>query len=312
MPIKSTEEIKAELSKYYKKRRHVLLYGNSRINPKGLVLDVHIENGGRVDTIQYVGREKEEVFLKNIAEALNNDKLKNEDPRKRYEEVREMYKSSEKSWRHLKGIHNVLYEDWYNIKIPCGPTLNVRGDEFLDFKGTLFVDMLDYELDKDAEYLCKLAAYIKEGKVSVNWLVVYIYNGRDYAPASFLDQFKHICLDGEKAIKESIVIDRIYQLLKYKGKKEKLDPIQMQLLRFLHENKDNLVTRNEILNNIWKGTDVYDKQITDHMTKIKKAFTGLGFEKEVVEKEIIETIKKSRTTEGGYIFHSNIVKLDFN
>jgi hypothetical protein len=197
MSIKSTEEIKAELSECYMNGQHVLLYGNSSINPKTLVLDVHIENGGRTDTVQYVGREKEEVFLEKIAEAINNDRLKNKDERKRYEEAKKMYKSSEKSWRSLRGIHQVGCEVWRIVRVPfgCGMSLEIKGNEFLDFKGTLFVDMLDYSPDNDAEYLCKLAGDIKEGNVS--WLVGYIYNGYDDAPKSFLKQFVHIQLPHE-------------------------------------------------------------------------------------------------------------------
>jgi len=108
-----------------------------------------------------------------------------------------MYKSSEKSWKPLRGIHNVGCDVWHNIRIPLSPAmeLTVKGDEFLGFKGTLFVDMLDYSPDNDNEYLCKIAGNIEEGNVS--WLVVYIYNGRDYAPESFLKQFVHIQLPPE-------------------------------------------------------------------------------------------------------------------
>ena len=202
MPGKSTDEIRAELSKYYKKK-HVLLYGNSRINPKNLVLDVHMENEGEADTVQYVGSEKEEVFLGNIADAIKNDRLKKKDERKRYEEARRVYKSSEKSWKPLRGIHNVGYEPWHIVRIPLssgGMSLDIKGDEFLDFKGTLFVDMLDYSPDNDNEYLCKIADNIEVGNVS--WLVVYIYNGRDDAPDSFKKQFKHICIDEDRKKQE--------------------------------------------------------------------------------------------------------------
>ena len=75
----------------------------------------------------------------------------------------------------------------------------------------------------------------------------------------------------------------------------------------MYENKDKLVTRNTILDIIWEGEEVYEKQITDHISKIKKAFAGLGF-----DKKIIETERKSRASEGGYIFHSNIVTLHFH
>ena len=82
---------------------------------------------------------------------------------------------------------------------------------------------------------------------------------------------------------EVITIDRTCKLLKYNTKKVSLSPIQIQLLDLLFKNTDNLVTRNYILNNIWEGADVYDRQITDHISKIKKAFTELGFDKEIIE-----------------------------
>ena len=145
-------------------------------------------------------------------------------------------------------------------------------------------------------------------EISINTLCI-TEEGFDYLKEKFMDN--SLDRKGEKTIRGSIVIDRKFRLLKYKDdKKEKLEPIQIQILKLLYENKNKLVTRSAIQDNIWGSKDVYDKQITDHMTKIRKAFTELGFGKEVIE--AIKTIKKSRIAEGGYIFHSNIIPLDFH
>ena len=145
-------------------------------------------------------------------------------------------------------------------------------------------------------------------EISINTLCI-TEAGFDYLKEKFMDN--SLDRKGEKTIRGSIVIDRKFRLLKYKDdKKEKLEPIQIQILKLLYENKNKLVTRSAIQDNIWGSKDVYDKQITDHMTKIRKAFTELGFGKEVIE--AIKTIKKSRIAEGGYIFHSNIIPLDFH
>ena len=145
-------------------------------------------------------------------------------------------------------------------------------------------------------------------EISINTLCI-TEAGFDYLKEKFMDN--SLDRKGEKTIRGSIVIDRKFRLLKYNDdKKEKLEPIQIRILKLLYENKGKLVTRSVILDNIWGSRDVYDKQITDHMTKIRKAFTELGFGKEVIE--AIKTIKKSRIAEGGYIFHSNIIPLDFH
>ncbi|MAG68947.1 MAG: hypothetical protein CL471_01405 [Acidobacteria bacterium] len=145
-------------------------------------------------------------------------------------------------------------------------------------------------------------------EISINTLCI-TEAGFDYLKEKFMDN--SLDRKGEKTIRGSIVIDRKFRLLKYKDdKNEKLEPIQIQILKLLYENKNKLVTRSAIQDNIWGSKDVYDKQITDHMTKIRKAFTELGFGKEIIE--AIKTIKKSRIAEGGYIFHSNIIPLDFH
>ena len=120
------------------------------------------------------------------------------------------------------------------------------------------------------------------------------------------NNFPPVTPDSADAGKESILVDSVYKLLKYKEKEEKLEPLQIQLLRLLYMNRDSIVSRRYILDHIWNGSDVYEQQVTDHISRIKKAFKKLGY-----EKDIIETIIKSRVSEGGYIFKNNTVSLDF-
>lgn len=114
--------------------------------------------------------------------------------------------------------------------------------------------------------------------------------------------------DSDDADKDSVIVYRLCRLLKYKKKEVKIEPLQIKLLDLLYKNRHDLVTRSKILDHIWEGqSGVYDHQVTDHINKIRVAFTGLGY-----EKDIIKTVNKSRASEGGYIFNSHIVSLDFH
>ncbi len=94
----------------------------------------------------------------------------------------------------------------------------------------------------------------------------------------------------------------------------RLLPIQINLLTFLYKCKNRLATRDEIYNYLWKDSYVKDDQITDHVGKLVEAFVKIGFEKEVVKKGILETVRKSsrNANKGGYIFHNNLVILDYD
>jgi DNA-binding winged helix-turn-helix (wHTH) protein len=95
-------------------------------------------------------------------------------------------------------------------------------------------------------------------------------------------------------------------------KKGRLLPIQIKLLKFLYEKKNIHVTREDIFKHLWNGSNVYDDQITDHLSKLVEAFVNLDFKKTVVKKEIIETLKKSSKRKSGYIFHNNLILLDYD
>ena len=187
--------------------------------------------------------------------------------------------------------------------------------------GVVFADNLHCKANdaSDIEYYSKLALYIEEritGELVgyAPWLVAYAYD-LDTFPQYFLEQFEFVSLNRkvykttlqEGETTKEIEIDSVDKLLKYGGIEIKLEPIQMQLLVLLYENKDNLVTRNDILDHIWRGMHVYEQQITDHISKIRRSFSRLGF-----SKGIIRTVKKSRGSDGGYIFNSKIASLDFH
>jgi DNA-binding winged helix-turn-helix (wHTH) protein len=82
----------------------------------------------------------------------------------------------------------------------------------------------------------------------------------------------------------------------------------------LYDRKNIHVTREDIFNHLWDSRNVYDDQITDHVSRLVGAFVNLGFEKTVVKKGIIKTVKKSNQNAnlGGYIFYSKLVLLDYD
>lgn len=97
------------------------------------------------------------------------------------------------------------------------------------------------------------------------------------------------------------------------GKEKKLLPIQIKLLKLLDKNRNTHVTREYIYESLWNGR-AYDDQITDHISKLVEAFAEMDFEKDVVKKKIIVTVKKSskNSHKGGYIFCNNLVLLDYD
>lgn len=73
MPIKSTEEIKAELLEHYKNQQPVLLYGKDNVGRLDLVLEVHEGNGGVIYPVEYIKSEKEpdsKIFINEIGKQL--------------------------------------------------------------------------------------------------------------------------------------------------------------------------------------------------------------------------------------------------
>jgi DNA-binding winged helix-turn-helix (wHTH) protein len=87
----------------------------------------------------------------------------------------------------------------------------------------------------------------------------------------------------------------------------------LKVLALLWSTKNELTTRRDILDIIGDGNiAVYDSQVTDHMSKLIKAFQEIGFKNKTIKNDIIETVNKAKGQEGGYIFHDNLVTLDFD
>jgi hypothetical protein len=201
--------------------------------------------------------------------------------------------------------------------------------ELLQYKGTLFLDHLGCQ-EEDKEWYGKIGKRIESHKRSVHkpqrgWLVFYAED-RSSFPTYFTNQVEPVSLDrkdyegkhlegkavAEEAIKITCNHDRC--LLEYNKDSAKLLPIRRKLLKYLWENKDSLVTREEIFEHLWrKGANVYDQQITDHIKEIINAFAeiDIGYTRKEIKEHIITTVKGYRKTgkEGGYIFHSKLVSL---
>jgi len=75
---------------------------------------------------------------------------------------------------------------------------------------------------------------------------------------------------------EVLVIDRNKYLVFYKGKEINLPKKEFELLALLHQNIENVCTRESILVNIW-GTDVVvgDRTIDVHIRKLREKFEDL-------------------------------------
>jgi DNA-binding response OmpR family regulator len=105
--------------------------------------------------------------------------------------------------------------------------------------------------------------------------------------------------------------------LEYQGKKEKLNNIWLQLLKFLWKKNGNLAGRDEIREELWgKDEKGKDDQITIIVGHLRKAFRGIGFKEETVKQQIIKTRSDTFTDHGrgggGYRFLRGIVLLDFH
>jgi|TARA_B100000315_G_C14573251_1_gene586699 DNA-binding winged helix-turn-helix (wHTH) protein len=190
---------------------------------------------------------------------------------------------------------------------------------------TLFIDNL---ICKDEEYsnaINKIVAYIRRLKgvkqnTTLGTLIVGIGRTEDLKeiPQQFLDMFESkISLDEDSP--REVGIDKVIIKVAEKSlnrrdidKEASLLPIQVRLLKFLYGKRNTHVTRDDILKQLWYGGNVYDDQVTDHVSKLVEAFVYLGFEKDVVKQKIIETVKQSSKRKGGYIFHNNLVLLDYD
>ena len=286
-----------------------------------------------------------------------------ETQREIHNKVRKNFKGKKKAYRCFdcagkngKSVFDLLinYHFWDEVKIPDSrygliPIESMPGNEFLKdyrnpviiygsnlfgYKGTLFVDNLKCSNSEDVLYYYKLAGDIRNNKISVNWLVVYVHN-RDNFPRPFLNQFESVSLDGEEAgvgpaVKTYIeeqkvsypILVKVYctpgfQRLEYQEEKPKLNNIWLRLLKFLWEKNGALATRDEIREELWgKNEKEKDAQITIIAGRLRKAFEDIGFKKEMVRQQIITTRSDTFTDHGrgggGYRFLRGIVLLDFH
>ncbi len=158
-------------------------------------------------------------FIEDIRSQKRKDSMRNKS--------REIFKSTEKSYRYHdckgkygKKVHHLLVADEIWIKESGignllemhrrtpelifgeqgNPFIDYIGSYLLHFEGMLFVDNLECNKGiEDNVWYRRLADVIKENKVSVNWLVVYVHNIGNFQN-DFLELFdEQICIEEEKA-----------------------------------------------------------------------------------------------------------------
>lgn len=91
-----------------------------------------------------------------------------------------------------------------------------------------------------------------------------------------------------------VVLDERNFSISCKGKTEELSKNEFKLLKILMENKDNIVTREKLLEELWDDVHfVGDNTLTVNVTRVKSKLLSLGFK---------DVIKVKRGV--GYIFDS--------
>ena len=236
----SVKEIKNKLSECYKKNKPVLLYGNDSINRFELILDIHINNGGITDAVEYNSFNDEpdgNVFLERMVKEIEkaeidatsqlnlvplnidiydcaNEQINaNCDIIKEniYNKVREAFESTEKTWLyHNCEYANSVYKnltargDWHHFEMkgdPHNEGSNIAGRYLYDFKGSLFLDNLKFNASNNRD----IQHYCKFGMEirDKNLSVNWLVayvHSLDGFPEIFLNQFEPISLDGENAV----------------------------------------------------------------------------------------------------------------
>ncbi len=221
-----------------------------------------------------------------------------ETQRKIHNKVRKNFKGKKKAYRcfdcagkNSKSVFDLLinYHFWDEVKIPASrygliPIENMPGNEFLkdyrnpviiygsnllDYKGTLFVDNLKCSNSEDVLYYYKLAEEIRNNKISVNLLIVYV-QVRDSFPEIFLNLFEQICIEEEKAVVEPVKevarpevekktgvynwsIDNTRNIFCKGQLITKLPPLQFKLFECLYK-KPGKYVKNETLEKCWKNS----------------------------------------------------------
>jgi DNA-binding winged helix-turn-helix (wHTH) protein len=310
--------LEIKLLGYCKNHQPVLLFGEDKIRRRDLILNVHKANGGLDQNQEYY-----------------------KDPQ---DKELEFGKSTERTWDHVNLPHfgsSEIYHYLTTIRASDKSEYSPHDfDEkktpykegfFYCCKGLLFLDNLLCS-DENKQLSYKLELHIKDQNTSFQWLVIYAEKLEGLS-TKFRDQFELISLEGEKTVTVSVdevesdiihcddkyVVNRAVIIIENNCLKRNginnevsLFPKQIELLKFLYDSKNELVQRGTIMNQLWHDAIVGDDQITDHVSALVSAFVELDFSKEMVKTEIIETVKKSKEGEGGYIFHNKLVFLDYD
>lgn len=69
----------------------------------------------------------------------------------------------------------------------------------------------------------------------------------------------------------SLKIDRINRQLYVDGQEKKLTNLEFNLLSYLVDNKDRLITKNELFDNVWKDKFTSDGTLNVHVRKLREA-----------------------------------------
>ncbi len=96
-----------------------------------------------------------------------------------------------------------------------------------------------------------------------------------------MDKQHSITIDGWK-------IDSMSYRISRGGVEKKLEPRSMELLLYLADRPDEVVTRQEIEENVWQGRVVGYDALSSSIAKIRKAFADTG-----KDHRVIETISKA-------------------
>ena len=104
-------------------------------------------------------------------------------------------------------------------------------------------------------------------------------------PYRLLKQGKHFAGIVYKVIYQfnQFTVDSGRYLLLQMGKSVSIDPLVFNLLVYLIENRDRVVTRIELLDNLWKGKVVTDAALAARLRDARKVIQDSGSRQEVIK-----------------------------
>lgn len=111
---------------------------------------------------------------------------------------------------------------------------------------------------------------------------------------ALLKRYRGILIQNGRMIIDEISIDPARHLVSVNGKTVTLAPKEYDLLMLFIDHKDLVLTRDQILDNVW-GSDFegYDRTVDTHIKKLRKALGKAGYH--------IETVIKT-----GYVWKSSL------